>query len=540
VYQPSGRWSIWNLNEIYTGQQGAQRYVPRVNDYAVNTDTDETWKVTSIDPATLIPTLVRVNAINTGPLNPNDILLGVGPGTQSDTYRVYIDKSVTPHILAVDARLNVGGSMVTKAILFRGSELSGTAVAISALYDQSGNLLGQAIPLELIATINNIAMKTVPVCHTLADLPDGELITAVFYSDVGNVVSKRQLLAENTAFIRTTDASVKYIIGISLETPFLSLTDPKLIQYPLNVPLNGLSLIGVVNYSDGSQIRMPVDGTKFSIFGFEGFISTVIGQKFNVVLKYTLSSNEVVYGANAIGGMFITDTYKATTSLANGAFTVKLFGYPVWIDSINGYILEWFMYNLDRTAMYRVTPYVKFGVNSRAYNPSLYGTTQSLSVMINLHDVNSIFANYNHVQNIDVTLLAPGSARTTNWTIGFAPNQTPVFGINNFAATTMTNQNLWSVNLASGETILSNWLNRMYFNTLPLTDTTKELAPPVPNYFALLIGNTSLEFPISEWNLTHAISLAVPDNSTLFVKFFFRTPDNDIQLSIVGLPCYQQ
>lgn len=543
VLNLNSRWTIWNLLEIYMGQNGSSKYVPNVNDYVINTDTDETWKVTSINQTTLIPTLVRVVPINTGTLSQQDILLGVGPGTASDTYRIYIDKSVTPHTLAVDARLNVAGSMVTKAIIFRGSDLTGTSVAISALYDQTGTLLGQAIPLELVAMVNgnNVAIKTVPVCYTLADLPDGEIVTAVFYSDTGSVVSKRQLLVENTAFIRTTDAAVKYITGITLESPFLSATDNTLIQYPLNVTLNGLSLIGVVQYSDGTQLRMPVDNTKFKISGFEPFISTIIGQKFNVVLKYTLSPGEIVYGANAVGGQFITNTYKATTVKANGAFTVKLFGYPVWIDAVNGYRLEWFMYNLDRTAMYRVTPYVTIDANSVPFNPTFYGTVQHLTVSINLKDVNGLFTSYLHVQNIDISLLAPAQARTTNWLVGFNPGQsTGIFGSNNFAATTFINQNLWSVNVGSNAATLADWLNKMYFNTLPLIDLTKETAPPVPNMFALILGNSVVEFPISEWNMTHQVSSAIPNNTTLFIKFFNRTNTNDIQLSVCGLPVYQQ
>jgi hypothetical protein len=539
IYQPNARWTSWNLNEIYFGQQGQNKYIPNVNDFVVNVDTGEIWKVESLDPVTYVPTLVRMQIIETGTLS--DVLLGVGPGTESDTYRVYIDKSVVPYTLAVDARLKVAGSMVSKAMLFRGSQLDGSAVVISALYDQSGTLLGQAIPLELVAMENNtnIAIKTVPVCNTMADIPDGEIITAVFYSDAGKVVSKRQLLAENTAFIRNTDTSVKYITSISLESPFLSQADPTLIQYPLNVPLTGLDLIGVVNYSDGSKSRLPVDGTKFTVFGFDGFISTIVGQKFNVVLKYSLSQGEVIYGANAVNGEFITKTYKATTTKAEGSYTVKLFGYPEWSNAINGYHMEWFLCNLDRSVIYRVTPYVVYNANSPAFVPTAYGIVQHLSVSINLQDVNGSFKAYRYVQTMDVTLLGPASARTTNWTIGFAPNQTPQYGLNNYASTTFINQNYWEVYVNSGATSQDEWLQRIYYDTLPLFDTSNEVAPIKPNYFALVFGNESIEYPISEWNNKLTISNAVPDNTNLYIKFMFKTPDNELQLSISALPIYQ-
>ena len=287
IYSPQDRWTTWNITEIYLGTVGAGKFVPKVRDYVVDTDTNQYWRVTSIDQSTLIAVLAPVVLVSAGAFSETDVLLGVGPGTQSDTYRVYIDNSVIPSVMAVDARLHVAGTMVTTCKIFRGSELSGSEFVISAFYDQSGNLLGQAIPLELVAMPNgqNYSIKTVPVCYTVATVPDGEIVTAVFYSDSGHVVSKRQLLVENTAFIRSSNTAVKYITSITLETPFLSSSDPRLVQYPMNIPLNGLSLIGVVHYSNGETLKMPVDGTKFSIFGFDGYVATIVGQQLPLVLR---------------------------------------------------------------------------------------------------------------------------------------------------------------------------------------------------------------------------------------------------------------
>lgn len=552
VANPNGLFHIWALHEIYMGTIGANKYIPNVGDRVIDLSTNDSYSVDTVDPTTFISTLTLIKVIPEGNFTTNDLLLGVGPGTQSDTYRVYIDKSVLPYTLCVDVRLKVAGSAANSCIIFRGSELNGTAVAISAIYDQSGNMLGQNIPLELVAMNNgtNIAIKTVQVCHTTVDLPDGEVVTAVFYSANGNIVSKRQLLVENTAFIRTTDASVKYITGITLESPFLSQSDSKLIQYPINVPLTGLMLTGVVTYSDGSQIRMPVDGTKFSIYGFSGYVATIVGQKFNLVLKYTLSPGEVVYGSQntgtQVGGQFITNTYKATTLNADGAYSVKLYAYPVWVNENIGYRLEWYLYTLDRNLVFNVTPYVGYNSNSPAFNPIGYGINQLLSVYIDMQDISATFTNYRNIQTINVTLVAPAITRSTNWTIGFTPTQNPQFGLNNFAASVMVQNAIgsvppqtWQVNIASGSVTLSDWLNKMYFATMPLTDPISEIIPPTPNMFSLIINNHDVEFPISAWNTTLTVPGAVPNNSTLLIKFFKRTNDSDLQLSIAALPVYQ-
>lgn len=544
IYEPEARWTTWALKEIFVGGPGLKKYVPKIGDYVIDTDTNETYIVDDLDITTLVPAFRRVERPEgSGIFNESDMLLGVGPGTQSDTYRIYIDQSVIPHTLAVDARLRVHGSMTTSCKIFKGSHLLGNQQVISAVYDAGGTLLGQSIPLELCAVpsdVTNHAIKTVPVCHTTENLADGEVVTAVFYADTGHVVSKRQLLVENTAFIRTSNDAVKYVTSIELETPFLSAGDPELIQYPINVPLNGMNLMGVVNYSDGSQLRLPVDGTKFQVFGFEHFVATIVGQKLPVVLKYNLSSDEIAYGATINGDRFFTKTYRAQTTVRDGIYSVKLFGYPVWIDAVNGYRLEWFLYNLDRDVSYRVTPHVQINESTRAFDPLAYGINQRLAVSINLKNANPAYKNYIHTQTIDFVLAQAGTVQAdTAWTVGFEPSQNPPFGRLNYVGMEYVNINLRRLNLTSGETVLANWLNRMYSLSKPLIDPDREALPIEPDFFKLVIGATELEFPIAQWNQVIPITQTLANHSTLFIKFFKRTVTTDLQLAVCGVPVWQ-
>jgi hypothetical protein len=540
VYNPDERWALWRLSDLYMGTVGLNKFVPKVGDWVKDTDTNVDYEVTALNLTSLVPTLREVHDTPTGEFG--DVLLGVGPGTQSDTYRCYIDKTPLPYTLAVDARLMVAGTMAVACKIFRGSVLDGTGEVISNFYDNSGNLLGDVIPLEVVVMpgVSNVAVKTVPVCYTTKDLPDGETVTAVFYAADGHVVSKRQLLIENTGFIRSSALGTKYITHISLKSPFLSMSDPQLIQYPLNVPLNGLNLIGVAHYSDGSTIELPVDQTKFQVFGFENFVSTIVGQEFPIVLKYNLSSGEIVYTSEPQPDKFITANYTATTTNEDGAYTVKLFGYPVWQDGILGYKMEWYMYNLDRQAVFHVTPHVSYNANTQVFDGLLYGATQHLSVSVNLKDVNPSFKSFVHTQTIDVVLLGAGTLRTTNWKVGFDPNQNPMFGIGNHADTVYTNVNLSTINLATGAADQDTWLERLYRTAKPLTDPQAELAAPAPTHFALVNAGADVVLPISQWDQTITLNFAYANNSSVFVKFFKRTADNDIQLAIAALPVYQQ
>ena len=84
VYNPANRWQIWSLKEIYNGNIGANRYVPNVDDYVIDTITDERYRVVSIDPTTVIPVLKKIVPLNVGSFSDVDVLLGVGPGRDPD------------------------------------------------------------------------------------------------------------------------------------------------------------------------------------------------------------------------------------------------------------------------------------------------------------------------------------------------------------------------------------------------------------------------------------------------------------------------
>ena len=553
VHEPNRRWTIWNYDEMYAIQfsdgsggvlpgPGEKRYIPNIKDLVVSVDLWKWWQIIGVDISTGVATAREINPPkDPGNLSEWDILLGVGPGTQSDTYRVYLDKSVMPHTLAVDARLTVKGSMVSYCKIFRGADIGPNGKVISSFYDQSGNLMGQNVPLEIAARndVENYTIKVVQTCYTTEDMPDGEVVTAVFYADDGHVVSTRQLLVKNTAFIRSTDSATKYITGISLKSPWLSQSDPRMIRYPINVPLRSMPIMGIVHYSNGDPVEMAIDGNKFKLHGLDNYAATIVGQEVPLVLTYRLSPDEINYGGTVGEGMHISEQYRAQTVKADGSYTLKLFGYPVWIDEISGYRLDWFLYNLDRRNVYRVTPWVKFAENSRPFDPIGYGLNQRFTVYINLRDVNSLFEPYNFVQTMEVVLVAPGNQRTTNWTIAFDPGQNPPYGRDLFADAKFINYNLWKVKVDVGAGSKEDWLNKLYYRTKPLTDPSKEPSPPEPNFFALVFGNNRAEFPISQWNSELTVGNGMVNNGTLFVEFFKRTPDNDIQLAMAAMPIYQ-
>lgn len=542
IVDPNRGFRTWIMTEIYRpGSNGS--IVPNVND-AVWDWTNGLYRVTAVDYTTGISTLQKYNPpADAGGLSDQDILLGAGPGYQSESFRVYINTSVIPHSMAIDSRLHFYGTTVSNVKVFLGTNTSATGQVISAFYDQSGNLLGDAIPLEVVAMndVTNIAIKTPKVGYTNHQFPDGEVVTIVAYDDAGHAVSIAKCLVKNTAFIRSADASMKYIASISIETPFLSSSDPKVIEYPINMPVQNLNLMGVVTYSDGSTSKMPIDGTKFRLYGLENYIATIQGQTVPLVLAYQVGPSEYSYITPTTANGMITESYSATTSQADGTYSVKLFVYPVWINAINGYRLEYFLYNLDRDVFYPVTNLVQLATNSQAFNPTLYGTVQNIQAAINLNEVYPGWANYRHVQTFSITLSAPGDTTgQDNWLIAYSPGQSPQYGVGTQAIADFVNTNNWRIDVSCGCATKEEWLEKVYYAAQPLVDLSTETQAPEPNYFVLVVGNQQVEVPVDGWNTPITTNNAPAEGGLVYLRWLRRGAATDLQLGISGLIVHRQ
>lgn len=535
VYNPEGRWCWWSITEIFTGGPGLNKYIPKVKDYVIDPETFTTYIVKSLDPVTLIPTLQEIRPANMSfSFTETDILFGVGPGTQADTYRVYVDRSVLPHVMAVDARLKVAGSMTSHAKIFKGATVSDQGHVISKVYDSGGQFVSENVPLELVAIDShvNYSIKCVSVCHTTEELNDGEVVTIVFYSDTGHVVSKRQLLVENSSFIRQAGASSRYVSHISLASPFLSATLDGTIEFPLNIPINALNLMGRVHYSNGQVVELPVDGTKFRMLGLEQFTSNIVGQKVPLVLSYALGNDEASYAGVGTGNKYVTEPYNLLVVNPNNSYTVKLFGYPFWVNETVGYQMRWWMLNLDRNIVFEVTQYVQFDQNTGPFDPKGYGILQRKSVSLNLRQVSAAFKAFVHTQSVEIVLNGIPDPTHTPWTVSHEANVSrPSYGQDLFAKKISDSV----VNLSCGLTDYVEWKQRVFGATFPLVNPNTEIAPPTPTHVIVQNGPLTAEFPVSSWDSNISLPGSLVPYSTLVLRFVKRTASGDMNLAISAL-----
>lgn len=537
TYNPDERGMVWFLEDLYMGTTGYRKYVGKVGDLViVDRQTDTKKIITALNMQTLIPTLEPLGGNGGG-------LFTDALSQNPDTFRVLLDKNVYPYAMSVDRRFLAGGDDMRYARIFKGTDTSNDANIVSQLFDSSGTYLDNKVALELALydSHENVSTKTVPTCYTYEDFKNGDVVTVVFYNDEGHEVASKAMWVVLSSWVPAQNVEQRYIDSVSLQTPFLSESDPKLVEMPINTPITSFNMFGVLHYSDGSQSDpMPVNNGKLSLHGLGRFVGVYPGQKSDLVLSYALSSDEPSYsGTKSADGKFISATYQMVTVQQRGAFSTKLVGYPEWRNDLGEFRMRWFMSDLDRETMFDVTPYVYYNLSSDNFNGTAYNKIQNLSVRINLKDVSISFPSYNHTQTMSVVLNNAGTQPGPNWKVAFDPNQQPWFGERLVAQVVMTNQNLWRVSLRNAQANVADWLDRVFFDSKPVYDKTSEERAPTPTHFNIIKGNFSMEVPVDAWNQEFNVALNLGSESNLYMEFIRRTDAGDLRLGVVGIPIKQ-
>ncbi|HWT40884.1 MAG TPA: hypothetical protein VN081_06510 [Dongiaceae bacterium] len=539
---PNRGFKIWGLGQIY-GPNSSGTIVPNVGDLSY--DPVAGWQYAqAINPSTYYTTWTPLPNPGVGNiLTPADILLGQGPGTQSESFRMFYNNTLMPYSLAPDGRLHMYSNTIVGYKVFLGTDDSAaTGQVISQYYDQAGNLIGETIPMVPTTDSNGAACLAPAPGSTMQALTDGQVVTLVFYDADAGPVSVDQLIVKNGSYIRQLNAAMKYITSIELVSDFLSQTDQSLIEIPVNMPVDSLPMMGQVNYSDGTSMQHAVDGTIFQLAGLHSFVATTIGQQADLVLFYQPASNEAVYGTSQAPNQKVPQAYKIQTTNVNGAYSPKLYAFPRWVNATYGYTMEYYLSDLDRQQYYYVTPFVNPNPGSAVFNGLLYGQTQQLVLKVNLSQVDPVrYNNFTFVTTIWVSLLQPGtSAMLPLWTTQYAVNQNPQYGSGTAQAAVFTYQsvNNWKLDISCGCTNEQQWLDLLYNNLLPLYNQQAETTPPVPNMVNLIFpGAAPVTIPVSQWNTTIGpIGNYIPQGGLLYLEFFYRSSTGDQVLGVAALP----
>ena len=233
------RLRLLGYDEIYTGPTGTGQYVPNVDDIVFSWDTGF-WRVVAVDTGnTNLSMLSRVNIASLGGgLSDVDSTIVAGVGANDNAFCAYVNNSVVPHELTLDTRNIWNGSDNAYVKVFRGTDISAaTGTVISAMLDTKGKIVSENIPLENVVVPNatNLTQKTAKTAYASATLETGESVMVVTYTGSGVVTSIDKFVVVETNFVRSLNQAAKYVSDIQIVSPFLSTSDKRLINCPINM-----------------------------------------------------------------------------------------------------------------------------------------------------------------------------------------------------------------------------------------------------------------------------------------------------------------
>ena len=541
------RFTVFHIKEIYQGPNGTGIFVPNVDDMVIDWD-NGFYRVTAVDHyKTNLSFLTKVNmATLGGGIDDSDLAVVTGVGANSNSFRVYVNTETTPHTLAVDSRVIWNGGANSYIKIFRGTDYSETTgQVISAIITTNGNITSENIPLVavIVPSGTNVTQKTAQVGWCSDTVMDGDIVTIVTYTAAGQITSVDKFVVATTNYIRSINQTAKYVTNIELITPFMSKTDARLIECPINMLVQSMNFAAKVTYSDNSSIISNIDGQKWNLAGLKMFVSTQIGKYDNLMLTYNLAANELAFDATAaLPDRKIVREYRIRTVDIDTFYSVKLFAVPVWIASTRKYTLNWYLYNLERQDITDVTSFVEYSTTSPKFVGDKYNSTQNLQVAFNMQNLGQNYSYFRHVQNVAVTLITPATSVGAQryYTVSYGANT--LYGNTVRALFTADEQNAGKLklNVSAGFTDTLSWITNVYRPLEPLFYTANEAQAPAPTHARVIIGTGAgawqREIAIDKITQdVRNINVSIAQGALVRVELFYRDGEGDHQLAVAPL-----
>lgn len=501
------------------------------------------YRVSAADRTTYTVTLTKWNWSDGDVQLEGDILQGFVPKGGMDTWRAYLGTAVTPHTLALDDRYFVAGSEARYLICFLGSNISANGEIVSAYYDNTNTYINERIPLEVVAMekLENIAIKRPKMGYCRRALTDGETITVVAYNEHNMPIRKDTFIIQLTNLIRRPDQGNKRVQGIEIISPYLSKTQPDLLEVPINASIGTLAIRARVSYTDGSYKDLDVgdedSDSRFRILGLKYWSPAQVGPIQEVTLAYRLDlSTEYSYIQGETFNGQITANYRIKSTPVDPSYSLKLFAYPTWRDAVTGWGLDYWLYSLDRDIATRVpNNAVELVSGSPTFDPRDYVSIQHLGFAVNLKLVDERYGDHRHVQNVQVALLGDGGHNANRWKVRTTANQGEWFGETLKAEIKANNGGLYDIDISNGHVRFEEWLADVYYASNPLINPSSETRAPAPTHMILVHNTRSMEIPIDQWITKISLPSDLRQGQNLYIRWIRRLANSDLQLGISAL-----
>jgi len=507
-----------------------KRYVvPKENWLVHDVPNGVILRVAHVDiEATNKSTLVPWNMINgdASQTTEQDWIFGLKGGPMLGEALLSIDYTQRPNVAKVDSTIMRPGAAYAK--VYKGNRAEESEL-ISVQYNPQMVITSKTVPCKLAEIVDrtNVSIMTTgsfSVTENEEALPNGSRCYLVFFDEGDNFIPPAQLLrVQHSSYMKDHQLGVKMIDDIELVTPwFTNTTDPELLVVPINVVIPAVELRAIAHYSDGSSSEaMPVNAPPFNLIGLSEYRPTWPGQSGEIILTRALGANEQHSIAEAGNPNFKKRTYRIEAGPVKGAWSPKLYSFPVWDPVISGYSLKHWLYDLDRRYAIDVTEFVTFNQQSQPWRPTAYGISQMLIFNLNLRDVSVLNASITFKQYTSIVLRAPITGSGKRWEVSFTQNA-PMFG-DKFAQVTNAGINT-KFNLTNGFANKAAWLEGMYRGVSPSYNRFDEDKAPDPTHFYMTHPTDGRKwlFSVDQWNQTNGIGIELQHGQTWLVQWVSR------------------
>ena len=525
---------VWSPSELYSETTGTG-FVPNPGNLIKNEVTRGFDEVTFVNYT--IPSW-EVEPYGTTQIFNQDAILGGHYPLRSDKYIAYVDTTKLPASLVMHEDVKFKGPDVQAIRLFRGSDVSDKGEVLSGYY-VNGILDETFLPVKTISVAGAQTVIKSPLPGALlADVQHGEGYSFVVYGDNDRVIAMGRGHFVKTNLVMALETPARTILDIKLKSPFIVDVNSKTLTLPINIPLDSIPLSCEIRYSDGVK-ELPVDGSRVKLNGLRNagahdtyYLSSNAGHTLPLVLTYTLSKGESYAGEGLYNGAIVRD-YKAVTENVDGAYSMKLFVVPKWLDSGRGWRLNYFLYNLTRGEVYDATAHVTI-VGSVPFDPLLKNYKQRLNVQVDISKVNPAYRPYIHPQSFAITLMNDGTEMATNFLLEYIHDQ-PALGDKLFATFKYSNVTYSEIDVSCGRKTLQEWMTALYKPCYPLYDRRVEDAPPEPTHFEILVGGYKYTYPIGEWSTKKVVNYKVTNHEPLVIRWIARTPTDTLQIGLTSM-----
>lgn len=525
---------IWDPSELYH-QSAGTGFVPNPGDLIKNTVTrgfDEVIAVNYATPSWTTEPYGQSQIFN------QDAILGGHYPLKSDKFLAYVDTTRMPASLVMHDEILFKGPDVHGIRLFRGSDISDNGEILSGYY-VGGVLTNNYLPVKTVSVAGAQTVMKKPLPGSLlASVEHGEGFTFVVYSDNDRVIAYGRGHFVKTNMVMALETPSRTVLDIKLKSPFIVDPESTVLTLPINIPLDSIPLSCEVRYNDGTK-QLAVDGSRVKLNGLRNagahdtyYLSSNAGHTLPLVFSYKLAKGESYSGADLVGDTIVRD-YSAVTEVVDGAYSMKLFVVPKWLDSNRGWRLMFYLYNLTRGEVYDATAYVNF-LGPAPFDPLLKNYKQRLNVNVDISKVNPNFRAYIHPQSFAITFMSDGTDMDTNYLLEYVHDQ-PSLGQGLFAEFKYSNVTYSEIDIKCGFATKQEWMNALFTPCYPLYDRRVEDAAPAPTHFEVHVGGYAYTFTIDEWSTKLVVNYKVVNHEPLIIRWIARTPTDTLQIGLTSM-----